>query len=396
MATATSNGLASEVEWILEVLRSRYGGVPPTVDAAALNGDVVLETVRRNAIGPLVHAALPAGTALPPMVAESLAEATRASKVENLARTRELLRIVEALDAERIRVLPYKGPVLAQVAYGDLGLRRFGDLDILVARRDVAATIATMQDLGYRSPLPITTRKLRALVRTGHDWLLADGRGNAIEVQWSIASRAHAVPRGAEALIDRARTVSLGGRDVLSLDPADQVLVLAIHGSIHLWVRLSWVCDMAQGLALEEVDPGRVLGLARSVRARRALLLGVALVDRILSYRPIPVLAEQAADDPAVQGLADSLEPALLAAGGPDIGRASGRLRTRVRVADRRLDGYLGAVRAIVTPTPADWAALPLPDALLPLYYPVRLARVAAFALGRRRGPDGQDILDVH
>jgi hypothetical protein len=393
VVTATRNGLAPEVGWVIEVLRSRYGG-PPVGDAAALDASVVLETVRRNAIGPLVHASLPPTATLPAGLREELAAIAGRTRLENLARTRELLRIVDVLESAGIPALPYKGPVLAQLAYGDVGLRRFGDLDVLVARRDVPAAIRAMGELGYRSLQPISERKLRALIRSGHDWALVDEHGNAVEVQWSVASRAHAVPRGVEALIARARTVSIGGREVRSLDPTDQVLVLALHGGIHLWVRLSWVCDMAQGLAVEGVDPDRALRLARSVRARRALLLGVALVDRILGSRPIASLADRAADDPAVQALVDTLEPALLAAGGPDIGRASDRVRTRVRMADRSFDGWIGAARAIVTPTPVDWEAVPLPDALLPLYYPVRLARVGAFVL-RRRG-DGPDIFDVH
>ena len=48
----------------------------------------------------------------------------------------ELLRITHHLAKKEIRAIPYKGPVLAQSAYGDLALRHFSDLDLLISPRD--------------------------------------------------------------------------------------------------------------------------------------------------------------------------------------------------------------------------------------------------------------------
>jgi hypothetical protein len=56
---------------------------------------------------------------------------------------------------------------------------------------------------------------------------------------------------------------------------------------------------------------------------------------------------------------------------------------------DRRADAIRKAWRSTVTPTVSDWKALPLPDALWPLYYPVRLGRlVGSYAIGERRPGD--------
>jgi hypothetical protein len=54
----------------------------------------------------------------------------------NMKMTAELLRILDALKEAGIKAMPLKGPVLAQQLYGDVALRQFSDLDILVARED--------------------------------------------------------------------------------------------------------------------------------------------------------------------------------------------------------------------------------------------------------------------
>ncbi|GAG91885.1 unnamed protein product, partial [marine sediment metagenome] len=50
----------------------------------------------------------------------------------NLFLTGKLLRLLELLKDNGILAVPFKGPVLAESVYGDLSLRQFADLDILV------------------------------------------------------------------------------------------------------------------------------------------------------------------------------------------------------------------------------------------------------------------------
>src|SRR5207244_292655 len=51
--------------------------------------------------------------------------------------TRELLRIIGYFESHGIRALPYKGPALAQILYGNVTSRQFADLDILVSPDDL-------------------------------------------------------------------------------------------------------------------------------------------------------------------------------------------------------------------------------------------------------------------
>ena len=62
----------------------------------------------------------------------------------------ELAGIVDALGKQGIEAIPFKGPILAIQAYGDLGLRVFRDLDFLIRNSDMTAATAILDRLGLR------------------------------------------------------------------------------------------------------------------------------------------------------------------------------------------------------------------------------------------------------
>src|SRR5882672_6537117 len=72
----------------------------------------------------------------PDLVPDDILDAFRVTvdqtRRRNLALFDELARLIETLAASGIETIPFKGPVLAIQAYGDLGLRVFRDLDFLI------------------------------------------------------------------------------------------------------------------------------------------------------------------------------------------------------------------------------------------------------------------------
>ena len=84
--------------------------------------------------------------------------------------TAELLRILRLLDAHAIRAVPLKGPALAQSLYGDLALREFCDLDVLVQETDLRKARGLLEAQGYHldlSPRPPRTKPpMSAMSRT--------------------------------------------------------------------------------------------------------------------------------------------------------------------------------------------------------------------------------------
>lgn len=95
--------------------------------------------------------------------------------------------VVERLEAEGIRSLPLKGPLLARRLHGDEGLRATNDLDLLVDRPQIDAALAILREFGYE-PEPLDP-DLRADGLPDLHYTLRHpaGRLTRIELHWRIA-----------------------------------------------------------------------------------------------------------------------------------------------------------------------------------------------------------------
>ena len=63
----------------------------------------------------------------------------------------EMQRLLTLFEANHIRALPFKGPVLAQQLYGNIALRTMADLDFLVHEADLRNAKEMLAGEGFRS-----------------------------------------------------------------------------------------------------------------------------------------------------------------------------------------------------------------------------------------------------
>src|SRR5262245_9722910 len=95
-----------------------------------------LDIAQRHRVRPLLHRGLKFACwdAVPQPRQVELESFERSNLQRNLLCTRELLRLLQILQNNGIAVMTFKGPVLASSAYGNLSLREFNDLDLMVNR----------------------------------------------------------------------------------------------------------------------------------------------------------------------------------------------------------------------------------------------------------------------
>src|SRR5688572_16730907 len=233
-------------------------------------------------VGPLLHRNLQrsAPQSVPAPVVEHLRDHARATGRRNLFLTGRLLRLLAAFNDRRIRVIPFKGPLIATHVYGDLVIRPFSDLDVLIHARDVAAAKAMLSAHGYEQ-------------RTSHPWEapFEDATGVEVDLHWGIGPSYDPTPRTFDQLWARAVPLALEGVEVHSLAPEDLLLVLSIQiakdwrDSRH---SLLQICDTAELLRrCPGLDWAQVLELARTSGGERILQLDLLLSHELLSA-PVP------------------------------------------------------------------------------------------------------------
>jgi hypothetical protein len=343
--------------------------------------EALVRMATRHAVTPQLFSNLLA--ACPDALPEAIRDRFRAdfeyNAQFNLMRTSELLWLLRLFEISGITAIPWKGPVLAALAYGNLALRQFVDLDILIPAQHLPEARRLMMSQGYVPDLRVAPSQEAALVRNRYELLFTHPEdGRIIELQWAITPRYFAVALDLDGLWRRAERVSLGGAVVASLAPEDLLLVLCVHGAKHLWERLGWICDITELVrARPDLDWEDTFREARRVGAERILLLGLRLAGDLLEA-PIPLeVAQRTQSDASLTPLVAQVRANLFLEPAPTPGILETAL-FHLGARERWRDRLMYVLRFATSPNIEDWTLVQLPAGLSFLYLPLRAARLAA------------------
>lgn len=344
-----------------------------------LDWDRVLSAAAGNAVAPLLQRQLNAVSpaALAPPQRDRLAAMNREGALRSLKFTAALLEILEALETDQVTAIPYKGPVLALEAYGDLSLRDFDDVDILVAQKAFAKVHETMIRLGYRPGIAGLAPDTPSSVVPGEYKYYRDDCGSIVEFHTEQTLRHFPVPPDLEDFARRGVRMALSGREIMTLCPEDALVALCIHGAKDFWARLLWVADVSETIETRGLDWDRVFRRATALRAQRMLWLGMILAEVIFDARVPGELAAQANSDAAASSMALQMTRRLLLNNAAPLSAAS-RFAFRRRSVPGTMAGWRYAMRLATVPAQDDIQAVPLSRPLRPLYALLRPFRLLA------------------
>ena len=343
--------------------------------------DRLMRLARWHGLRPLLHRHLSGCEAVPrAALVELWGEAEKIAR-GNRAMAAALACILDRFEAVGIRAVAYKGPTLALRAYGDLALREFGDLDILVPRGQVQRARDALCAGGYVPEYALQPAIEQAFLDSQaqyHLVLRAPEGGPLVELHWK-SDPDYPVER----LEDERWWASARGVDAAAaLGDEDLLLVLCIHGSKHFWSSLGWLVDVAELLRRpRELDWSRFVARAVAMGAARRVGVGLRLAADVLGA-PLPPPCRALAWRPDVERLVPAVRCAMLAT---EPGPMSQWHAMRLQ---RALHGtwFLGIrdlLRAVCLPSLVEWTRWPLPKPLFFAYPVLRMGRLAAKYLRR-------------
>ena len=364
-----------------------------------LDWPYIVRTADRHCVTPLLHKSLEhfGPELVPQEFLSDIQIAFQKNALRNLSRTGEMIRMLDLVRKQGAEVLPFKGPLLAHLAYGDLGLRQFGDLDILVHEHDIQKVKNVFLKEGYRQGLPLTWFQTRFPFLSGRkDYVLVKDQGSVVvELHWRLTGKHFPLGFDMTNLWRRLETVSIAGFDVLNLPNEDLLLYLCMHGSRHSWERLAWVCDVAELVKNgENINLEKVFARATAMGVERMFALGLLLAHSLLGAPITESLLAKIQADASLGLLARRVSDLMFEedrAAFDDISyQYDHHLSVRERLRDRvRLHVYYARryTHLLLTPNVRDREALSLPSFLSFLYYPVRLLRlIKEYGLKRLKG----------
>jgi hypothetical protein len=302
------------------------------------------------------------------------------NSVHNLSLVEQLFVILDLLKKKQITAVPFKGPVLAENVFGDITLRRYLDLDILISKKDAVKAVDVLMEKGFmpeKGALPEGKGKKPYLEKLVAVSLVHPKTHLSIDLQWDISNRFSNVPILLEDMEPRIEQVVLHKKHVPSLPPEELLCYLCIHGTKHRWLILDLVCCISELIrARKDIDWHYTQNFAKKIHCTTVLFLGLCLSRDLLRAKLPDHINKRIDQSKAVKGLAEKVYDGLF----------SNYMETMItpekfdpflfRVKDRFQDKILYCMKVLFIPSKEDLRVFPLPETLSFIRYLLRPARL--------------------
>ncbi len=182
--------------------------------------------------------------------------------LQSLRSLTELRRIAQKFQSRGIPLRVLKGLPLAQSAYGDMGLRAAGDLDLLIDEASILEADRLLRSFGYRGLFPLHRLTPKRLAFYRAHWKDLAYRNPAtgfeVDLHWRCF-RNPAMP-GSALSATGSRNVAFGSLQVSTLPPMENLLYLCVHGTLDGWLYLKSLADVAA--QIRPMDAAQLKSLA--------------------------------------------------------------------------------------------------------------------------------------
>lgn len=356
-------------------------------DDGSIDWEYVYSLAHRHGVGAHLDEYLDTVSSLDPPdeMRSAVADDAVELRHRNLQFAGEMHAVVDALESVDVRVLPFKGPVVATVAYDDLGSRLFGDVDALVPPDDIPTAVPALDELGYTLQTdlgPYAIDEIPAGSRGASfpfpgELTFENDDGIELELRIDHGDRYSDARLDVADLWENRTRVSVAGRECPALSPTDRLVVLTNHGSKHAWRRLESLAGVAGAANRTDADWHEARDRARERGTLRELYLGVLLTVEFFDAGIPEDIEREASADERAAAVAETIreryatEP-MRALSEFERQRVLGRLRG---------DRATRYVRYVTDPTAGDYQFVSLPEPLWPLYRVVRPIRGTLKAL---------------
>lgn len=340
-----------------------------------------MRVVMRHGVVGLVHDGLSrAGVDIPSVVKSDLKLGAATLVHHNLALAAEALRVQASFDRANVPLLFLKGPALAALVYGALGLRDCKDLDILVSPDDLNRAGTLLETAGYarfEPPLTASEAQMRALrpIRKDYGYSRSGGGDTQIELHWRLFRNPHLVEQSILTTAPQSVPMATAGA-VPTLNHDALFAYLCAHGAIHWWRELKWMADIGAILSnTDEAGIERMYRFADNIGLGRVAALAILLSERVLGTVVPPDLSRALRQQPT-RWLEATVLKVLTAGGNETLPRARPFGTTRGSFSTillRKGLRYRVAETKLQLTSQEDVLAVPMPQGLAWLYPALRL-----------------------
>lgn len=210
--------------------------------------------------------------------------------MRNMQMTAELIRITKLLEENGVKALAFKGPTLAKLAYGDITLRQYSDLDILIDEKHLYQVAQLIVEENYEPMDSIKFLKNEAKLQVEKNYeFFGKKNGIKLEIHWRLINSSFLKKFKNHNVWKNTQEVTLNKTSIRTLDSSFLLIYLCNHGASHMWERIEWIADIDRLIRSTQniIDWDKTLSSSIALHSNTTLLLGLGLTNKILDT-PLP------------------------------------------------------------------------------------------------------------
>lgn len=322
-----------------------------------------------------------------------------ANTQRSLFLTSKLVNILNIFAENEIPVIPFKGPILAATAYGDISRRSFGDLDFLVHRKDFIKTKQILVARGFE-PYADSSKQEAAYLKSLNEeaqqaylrshWelhLTNQKEQVTLDIHQGILSKQFSFADNSEWIWQDTKTISFVDKQILSFSAENQIIILCSQGGKDCWLWLNRICDLAEVLrTYSDVNWEKIWQLAIKLRMKRMLLLGLLLAHKVLEAQLPEFILQKIETNSLVKALSSEIITQLTCQ--DKLYTTQNQLQFalfHLKLIEHPWDKVVYCYEHMIVPTIADKSWVRLPNFLSFLYYFLRPIRLITSFLGKNK-----------
>ncbi len=342
-----------------------------------INEEEFLFWVKRHLVAPLVYLNLKSEKRISPNLLSQLKMTAEANQLKVLAAQSLQIKLQSFLDQKQIKGFFLKGLPLADLYYGDIGLRHFMDIDIWVEEKYLDDLIHFLIELGYKSEIyfsDFNDTQCSYIKFIDYHVHLRNNSAlypSIVEVHWKLRDRLGNFKFNPIKEYSKTILVKNSIASLRVLDHYEQFIFLSTHGAEHGWYRLKWLFDLPQVLDKVSFDWTFMIKRAKELNALEQVLLAFLVLNELTGFQ----IPEKIRWEISLRNFQFKLNyiKHLISYPGSYCDTDREKVLSFFYVLSQNRKGLFNKKLILKNMTsPNDWKLLPLPQRLFILYFPLR------------------------
>jgi hypothetical protein len=204
----------------------------------------------------------------------------------NMLLTSELINIMKLLEENNIKAIAFKGPTLSQLAYGDITLRQYVDLDILVEKEDLTKVNKINLDNNYLCTNNKLIEKSKNLEYIKDITYINIKKNVNLEIHIKLFS--FYLLNNFD-IFKRNQNISISNYNFKVFNINYLIVYLSIHGSRHIWERIEWIVDINRLLInqSDKIDFDEIYSIAKKLDSEISVNLAFYLCIHLFNNKDL-------------------------------------------------------------------------------------------------------------